>query len=103
MADLEEERRKLRMEMKFRAKYHGQHALEMGLTPHQLLLVEQYVDDIKHNRNDEARLVDQLQKRVSRTHSAGNHGQLGELVPCIHFYHVDIGTLLLFGMFYAAD
>lgn len=41
MADLEEERRKLRMEMKFRAKYHGQHALEMGLTPEQLLLVEQ--------------------------------------------------------------
>lgn len=39
VADLEEERRKLRMEMKFRAKYHGQHALEMGLSPNQLLQV----------------------------------------------------------------
>lgn len=39
VADLEEERRKLRMELKFRAKYHGQHALEMGLSPNQLLLV----------------------------------------------------------------
>ena len=64
MADLEEERRKLRMEMKFRAKYHGQHALEMGLTPEQLLLVEQFVDDMKNGRSDEARLVDQLMHRV---------------------------------------
>lgn len=29
VADLEEERRKLRMELKFRAKHHGQHALEV--------------------------------------------------------------------------
>lgn len=36
VADLEEERRKLRMELKFRAKYHGQYALEMGLTPDQV-------------------------------------------------------------------
>lgn len=65
VADLEEERRKLRMELKFRAKYHGQHALEMGLTPEQLLLVEEYVDSIKGHKNDEARLVDQLRQRVS--------------------------------------
>jgi centrosomal protein CEP290 len=52
------------MELKFRAKYHGQHALEMGLTPDQLLLVEQYVDDIKNGRSDEERLVDQLTHRV---------------------------------------
>ncbi len=66
MADLEEERRKLRMEMKFRAKYHGQHALEMGLSNEQLLLLEQYADDLKHNRVEEARVVEQLTKRVSR-------------------------------------
>ncbi len=66
VADLEEERRKLRMELKFRAKYHGQHALEMGLTPEQLLLVEELVDDIKNGRNQEARLVDQLTHRVRR-------------------------------------
>ncbi|KAF5829906.1 hypothetical protein DUNSADRAFT_15329, partial [Dunaliella salina] len=64
VADLEEERRKLRMELKFRAKFHGQHALEMGLSPDQLLLVEQLVDDIKHGRNDEARIVDQMQHRI---------------------------------------
>lgn len=64
VADLEEERRKLRMEMKFRAKYHGQHALEMGLTPEQLLLVEEFVDGIKGHHNDEATLVEQLQRRV---------------------------------------
>ncbi len=67
VADLEEERCKLRMEMKFRAKYHGQHALEMGLTPEQLLLLEQIVDDIKNGRSHEARLVDQLTHRVSAT------------------------------------
>ncbi|GFR41280.1 hypothetical protein Agub_g1955 [Astrephomene gubernaculifera] len=64
VADLEEERRKLRMEMKFRAKYHGQHALEMGLSNEKLLLLEQYADDLKNNRVEEARVVDQMQKRV---------------------------------------
>eukprot|EP00798_Chlamydomonas_sp_ICE-L_P007852 gene7852-1058_t len=67
VADLEEERRKLRMELKFRAKYHGQHALEMGLSPNQLLLVEEFVDEIKHGRNIDASLVDQLQQRASQT------------------------------------
>ncbi|GAX75484.1 hypothetical protein CEUSTIGMA_g2927.t1 [Chlamydomonas eustigma] len=64
VADLEEERRKLRMEMKFRAKYHGQAALELGLTPEQLLLLEQYVEGMKHGTLEEARLVDQLTKRI---------------------------------------
>ncbi|KXZ56704.1 hypothetical protein GPECTOR_1g634 [Gonium pectorale] len=63
VSDLEEERRKLRMEMKFRAKYHGQHALEMGLTNEKLLLLEQYADDLKNNRVEEARVVEQMQKR----------------------------------------
>lgn len=66
VADLEEERRKLRMEMKFRAKYHGQHALEMGLTNEKLLLLEQYADDLKNNRVEEARVVEQMQQRVRR-------------------------------------
>lgn len=64
VADLEEERRKLRMEMKFRAKYHGEAALGMGLRQEQLLLVEQYVEDLKHGRSEEGRVVDQLNKRV---------------------------------------
>ncbi|KAG2443036.1 hypothetical protein HYH02_009451 [Chlamydomonas schloesseri] len=64
VADLEEERRKLRMEMKFRAKYHGQHALEMGLTNEKLLLLEQYADDLKNNRVEEARVVEQMQQRI---------------------------------------
>ncbi|GLI68958.1 hypothetical protein VaNZ11_013486 [Volvox africanus] len=65
VADLEEERRKLRMEMKFRAKYHGQHALEMGLTNDKLLLLEEYADKLKNNRVEEARVVDQLQQRIN--------------------------------------
>jgi hypothetical protein len=68
---LEEERRKLRMEMKFRAKYHGQHALEMGLNDTQLLLLEEYVDGLKNNRLEEARVLDQMQKRVGTACRAG--------------------------------
>lgn len=65
VSDLEEERRKLRVEVKFRAKYHGKAALEMGLTPEQLLLLEEYVDGLKGSRNPGERLVTQLQQRVS--------------------------------------
>lgn len=65
MSDLEEERRKLRLEVKFRAKYHGKTALEMGLSPEQLLLLEEYVEGLKGGRNPEERLVTQLQQRVS--------------------------------------
>lgn len=64
MSDLEEERRKLRLEMKFRAKYHGAAALELGLSPEQLLLVEQYVEGLRAGRSSEGNLVAQLQKRV---------------------------------------
>lgn len=65
VADLEEERRKLRLEMKFRAKYHGETALALGLRPEQLLLLEQFVEDLKHGRSEEGRVVDQLHNRVS--------------------------------------
>jgi centrosomal protein CEP290 len=64
VADLEEERRKLRLEMKFRAKYHGAAALELGLSPEQLLLVEQYVEGLRSGRSTEGNLVAQLTKRV---------------------------------------
>jgi hypothetical protein len=64
VSDLEEERRKLRLEVKFRAKYHGKTALEMGLSPEQLLLLEEYVEGLKGGRNPEERLVTQLQQRV---------------------------------------
>jgi centrosomal protein CEP290 len=64
VSDLEEERRKLRLEVKFRAKYHGRAALEMGLSPEQLLLLEEYVDGLKEGRHPEERLVTQLQQRV---------------------------------------
>lgn len=48
VVDMEEERRRLKWELKFRAKYHGKAALDMGLSPEQLLLVEQYTDAIRH-------------------------------------------------------
>jgi centrosomal protein CEP290 len=71
VSDLEEERRKLRLEVKFRVKYHGKAALEMGLSPEQLLLLEEFVEGLKGARNPEERLVAQLQQRVSikRTHA----------------------------------
>jgi len=76
----------MRMELKFRVKYHGQHALEMGLTPDQLLLVEQLVDDIKHGKSDEARLVDQMQHRVRVRVRAclGRRLPGGRGVPTLH-------------------
>lgn len=64
---LEEERRKLKNELRFRAKYHGQHALDMGLTPEQLLMVENYVERIKYGRGSEAaesKIVEDLGNRV---------------------------------------
>ncbi|KAF8064552.1 hypothetical protein HT031_003352 [Scenedesmus sp. PABB004] len=64
VSDLEEERRKLRLEVKFRAKYHGRAALEMGLSSEQLLLLEEYVESLKGGRQPEERLVTQLQQRI---------------------------------------
>lgn len=64
---LEEERRKLKDELRFRAKYHGQHALSMGLTGDQLLMVENYAEKIKHGKGPqaaEANIVEGLSKRV---------------------------------------
>jgi centrosomal protein CEP290 len=71
VSDLEEERRKLRLEVKFRAKYHGRAALEMGLSPEQLLLLEEYVEGLKGGRQPEERLVTQLQQRVSPSSPLG--------------------------------
>jgi hypothetical protein len=58
------------MEMKFRAKYHGEEALKLGLSPEQLLLLEQFTEELKHGTSEEGRLVDQLTKRV-RLHRQG--------------------------------
>ena len=46
--ELEEDRRKLKMEMRFRAKWQGEHALHMGLSPNQLLLLEEYADSLRY-------------------------------------------------------
>lgn len=64
VSDLEEERRKLRHELKFRAKYHGRTALEMGLSPEQLLLLEEYVERLKGGSVEEAGVVESMQKRI---------------------------------------
>jgi centrosomal protein CEP290 len=77
VSDLEEERRKLRLEVKFRAKYHGRAALEMGLSPEQLLLLEEYVEGLKGGRQPEERLVTQLQQRVSMRKYDCKHGATG--------------------------
>eukprot|EP00803_Ostreobium_quekettii_P004079 evm.model.scf_2106.2 EVM.evm.TU.scf_2106.2 scf_2106:1553-16817(-) len=66
--NLEEERRKLKTELRFRAKYQGRQAADMGLTPEQVLRVEQYVDRLKHGAvladTEEDRFVEELMQRV---------------------------------------
>lgn len=64
VSDLEEERRKLLLEAKFRAKYHGRMAAELGLSPEQLLLLDEFVEGLRGGRLPEERLVVQMQKRV---------------------------------------
>lgn len=61
----------MRAELKFRAKYHGRVALEMGLPPEQLLLLEEYVEGLKDGRLPEAGLVAQMQQRVRRAADKG--------------------------------
>eukprot|EP00891_Asterochloris_glomerata_P006915 jgi/Astpho2/6915/Aster-01782 len=67
IGQMEEERRKLKWELKFRAKYHGTAALELGLTPEQLMLLERYADGLRHGGSSappEAEVVEQLGRRI---------------------------------------
>ncbi|KAK3238116.1 hypothetical protein CYMTET_51864 [Cymbomonas tetramitiformis] len=47
VTDLEEERRKLRVELRYRAKWYGENAAKLGLTPNQLSLLEDFADDMR--------------------------------------------------------
>jgi hypothetical protein len=44
---LEEERRKLRSELRYRAKWHGEAAAKLGLTNNQLMMLEDFSDELK--------------------------------------------------------
>lgn len=48
MRDLEDERCKLRKELRYRAKWHGEAAAKMGLTSEQVILLEEYRDELRY-------------------------------------------------------
>ena len=65
--ELEEDRRKLKMEMRFRAKWQGEHALHMGLSPNQLLLLEEYADSLRYGGGTaapESRILGDMERQI---------------------------------------
>ena len=66
--ELEEERRRLRSELRFRAKWQGEHAARLGLSPAQLSLLEEYADAMRFGDEQgapaESRTVVQLEEQV---------------------------------------
>ena len=66
--ELEEDRRKLKMEMRFRAKWQGEHALHMGLSPNQLLLLEEYADSLRYGGGTaapESKVLGEMERQIS--------------------------------------
>ena len=47
VADLEEDRRRLRNELRYRAKWQGEHAARLGLSARQLAMLEEYADALR--------------------------------------------------------
>ncbi|KAL0017694.1 hypothetical protein WJX77_012070, partial [Trebouxia sp. C0004] len=47
VGELEEERRRLKAHLKFNAKFQGQVAVDLGLSPDQLCAIDQFVDQLK--------------------------------------------------------
>jgi len=50
VGELEEERRRLKAHLKFNAKYQGQIAVDLGLSPDQLSAIDQFVDQLKSSQ-----------------------------------------------------
>ncbi len=50
VGELEEERRRLKAHLKFNAKYQGQIAVDLGLSPDQLSAIGQFVDQLKSSQ-----------------------------------------------------
>ena len=83
--DMEEDRRKLRMELRFRAKWQGKNAMTMGLTHDQLVLLEEYADALRYGGAiagqeskllaDYARQVSLLQERLAEARAAADLGE----------------------------
>ena len=65
--ELEDDRRRMKMEMRFRAKWQGEHALHMGLSPNQLLLLEEYADSLRYGGGSsapESKLVGDMERQI---------------------------------------
>lgn len=51
LAQLEDERRELKTELRYRAKYHGEAAAKMGLTAKQLVALEEYSNKLRFGKD----------------------------------------------------
>lgn len=85
LVDVEEEKRRLRMELRFHSRAQGKGALTMGLTPNQMLLLDEYAESLRYGgglAGEESRVVKELEKqlhvlqdRLAEAHAAGNLGE----------------------------
>ncbi|KAL0030510.1 hypothetical protein WJX79_000290 [Trebouxia sp. C0005] len=74
VGELEEERRRLKAHLKFNAKYQGQIAVDLGLSPDQLSAIDQFVDQLKssqqapqHDQDMSPQLADSAAAAASHT------------------------------------
>ena len=85
LVDVEEEKRRLRMELRFHSRAQGKGALTMGLSPNQMLLLDEYAESLRYGgglAGEESRVVKELEKqlhvlqdRLAEAHAAGNLGE----------------------------
>ena len=50
VSELEEDRRRLRNELRYRAKWQGEHAARLGLSARQLAMLEEYADALRFGK-----------------------------------------------------
>ena len=78
LVDVEEEKRRLRMELRFHSRAQGKGALTMGLSPNQMLLLDEYAESLRYGAGlagEESRVVKELEKQlhVLQDHLAEAH------------------------------
>eukprot|EP00239_Pterosperma_sp_CCMP1384_P009486 CAMPEP_0197867452 /NCGR_PEP_ID=MMETSP1438-20131217/44764_1 /TAXON_ID=1461541 /ORGANISM="Pterosperma sp., Strain CCMP1384" /LENGTH=732 /DNA_ID=CAMNT_0043486103 /DNA_START=404 /DNA_END=2602 /DNA_ORIENTATION=+ len=68
VAELEEDRRKLKEELRYRARWHGEAAAKMGLSTHQMMLLEDYGDSLRYpeGADGEGEVVRRLETQITK-------------------------------------